>query len=161
MRTLLLVPIVSLLACSGSDDADPSTTDPAITGCGYDTYDQIRGADNLDLDIPETEEGALEDVIIGVWQHVFVMQEGQPLNDVSDNYADIRFAIPDTTTFIYCQDVSADVDGTNGRALEIVGNKLDIPGAGYTATAWRDDVMVWRNDYWDDRDEYYVLVRMD
>jgi len=165
MRTLTIAVPLVLAACSGGSDGsgdEPtgSPTDGFPGGCGYDSLDPIRSDELPDLEVPTGQQGSLEDVVVGIWQHVFIYDDGEPLSPISDDTTDIRFAIPDTETFIYCQDVTPDVDGGNESSLTIDGTKLDIAGPGYTATAWTDQTMVWRNDLYEDKDQFYVLQRL-
>jgi hypothetical protein len=158
-----MIGLCLLGACSGDDDGTEGDETPAYVGCGSETLPQIFAGDPADLVIPDGQEGALEDVLIGVWQHTWAYEPGtaQELLAISDDDTNIRFAIPDLETFIYCQDVSVDADGVNESSLSLDGNKLVISGPGYTATAWTADRMVWRNDYFENRDSYYILDRLD
>lgn len=158
MRHPLPLSALFLLACAGGDD-DGTTT--AATGvpmdCGADIEQLPSGAT---APVPTGQEGALADVLPGVWQHTWIVQDGRADNPVSDDVSDLRFAIDeDLDTFVYCQGVDV-ASGNNSSSLSVEGTKLAIQGAGYTAEAWTRDTMLWRNDFFDDRDEYFVLERL-
>jgi hypothetical protein len=147
---------IGLVACS--DDSDTTTGD---TPCGYGDLTQILAGTEADRVVPDTKTGTLEEVLIGNWQHTWSYDPGLPgdaWTAISDADTDIRFTIPSTTEFIYCQ--KAGSDGSNKSAMTIEGEKLNITGAGYTATAWTQNIMVWRNDYFADREALYVLERL-
>ena len=145
MRPLcILIPILAS-GCSGGDEGEGDTTPSSETvGCGYDNLPQILSGDPVDVVIPDGREGALEDVLIGVWQTTWSYEPdlAEPLYALSNENTDTRYAIPDLSTFIYCQDVAVDADGANESALSLEGDKLAIAGPGYTATWWTADTMV-------------------
>ena len=159
---LLALMCSSLMACS-SESSDNDATNGAVSddACGYDEYAQILAGAEADRVVPDTQTGTLEDVLVGVWQHTWSYDPGLPgdaWTDVSDGDTNIRFAIPSTDKFIYCQ--KAGVDGVNESSLSIDGTKLNVQGAGYTATAWTQDTMVWNNDFFEDREAFFVLRRL-
>lgn len=147
--------LVSAVACGGDE------TPTGEAGCGYDSYAQILSGADADRVVPTGQEGALTDVLVGTWQHTWAYDPGLPgaaWTAISDADTNIRFAIRDLQTFLYCQRAGA--NGVRESALTLDGTKLKISGPGYTAKAWTKDIMVWRNDLFQDREALYVLRRL-
>lgn len=117
---------------------EPTGDDTAVEAprdCDWDSA-QITGVPS---DVATGQDGDFPDILIGSWQHVAFDEGGGP-EPVS---MDIRFVFPSTDEIIYCQ------GGAENRAdITIQGTTIVIagPGTRYTATAWDDDTMVWKNE---------------
>ena len=152
MRTLPVLVATTLTACGGGG---------VYADCGYGKVDQIF-ADGAP-EVPTDTSGDVAAAVIGLWQHTYTEDGDGNLSEVSDDSTDIRFSIPDANTFRFCQqvDILGDEPQINESELTIDGLKLDISAAGYTVAGWSDDVLRLHNDYFEDRDEYFLLERMD
>lgn len=94
---------------------------------------------------PENQEGDLDTIIIGAWQHThFIAGSGyEPLDDV-----DIRYVFPSRDRMLYCQHVPGITEYAENAAdisWEDTGIVLPHGSVGYTVTSWDENSMVWQN----------------
>lgn len=106
--------------------------------------------------VPAGQEGAIEDVIVGSWQHThYDSGTGyQPLEG-----KDIRYVFPSTERILYCQHVPDITDfAENAAPISWDGTRIVLPGSapGYIVSEWNDSTMVWINRMDDSR---YLLQR--
>lgn len=95
--------------------------------------------------IPTGQEGDLDAVIIGAWQHTH-FDSGAGYEALDDK--DIRYIFPSSDRMLYCQHVPGITEhAENAGDIGWEGTGLVLPNGsvGYTVTAWNDHVMVWDN----------------
>lgn len=157
MRRAMGWTVAMVGACQGTPEASNNPD------CGHDRLAQIPAGDTAP-DQPDGQEGAVEDAVIGVWQHTWTVagDDGTP-EPISDGDADLRFAFPDASTFVYCQQTNIlgpDVL-VQSSPMSIEDNRLSNAFIGYTALTWSSDVLVMRNELFADRDERFILERLE
>jgi len=148
----------ALVACSG-DGAPRGARDD----CGHGDIPQLISAASAPAQ-PAGQEGDLGSVLLGVWQQTWIVEGDDGVPDaVSDADSDLRFGFPDINTFIYCQqvDILGEEARVNSANMTLEGDFLNNGVTGYTALSWTSDVMVFRNEFFTDRDERFILERLE
>jgi len=93
---------------------------------------------------PEGQEGNLDEVIVGSWQHTHT-SEGGGFEAVTNDH---RYVFPSPGRMLYCQHVPGATDhAENAADVTLNGTEIELPGGkyGYTVTAWDADTMLWDN----------------
>lgn len=96
--------------------------------------------------IPSGQPGEISDAIVGSWQHTHI-DYGSGYEAVEAE--DLRFVFPTSDRMLYCQHVPGITDhASNAGDITWDGTTIVLPSgsAGYTVTAWNEDVMVWANE---------------
>lgn len=135
-------------------DADPEPVPAPATQeetCDWDAA-ALPGASTA---TPGGQEGDLETVLIGAWQHTHFDVGGgfEPVEH------DIRYVFPSVDRMLYCQHVPGITDhAENAGDITWDGETLVLPSgdAGYTVAEWDANTMVWINHFDDSR---YLLQR--
>lgn len=97
------------------------------------------------VDISSVQEGELQTVVIGSWQHTHI-DEGAGYVPVDTE--DIRFVFPAADRLLYCQHVPGITEYAEfGADVTWEDTALNLPGGapGYIVEEWADQVMVWTN----------------
>lgn len=133
-------PTPTVAAAAPETDVKPAPQKQAET-CSWD--DAALSASSAEA-APQGKSGALQDVIIGAWQHTHINTGTgfKPNDDV-----DIRYVFPSSHRLLYCQNVPGATTNAE-RATDFTwnGNRISPPGSkGFTVTAWSEDTMVWTN----------------
>lgn len=119
--------------------SEPATSQEE--SCGWDSPGLATSLPS----IPSGQEGDLESVIIGAWQHTH-FDSGSGYEALADE--DIRYVFPSTDRMLYCQHIPGITEhAENAGDISWDGTDLVLPhgSVGYTATAWNSQVMVWHN----------------
>lgn len=133
--------------------AEPENTGPReqAEDCGW--SDPALSASVPGL--PTGQDGELNSVIVGAWQHTH-FDAGGGYEPVSN---DIRYVFPSTERMLYCQNVPGVTDfAENAAPITWDGTRIVLPGSapGYVVSEWNDSTMVWINRMDDSR---YLLQR--
>ena len=154
MRKLGLALLI-LGGCGGGEEGGPAESEDIDCGSAS---DQIFTVD-ADLTLPTEKEGELDDILVGLWQFTANFRN-EIASERSSETRDLRYAFPTPRSVIYCQDVDfPDVDGHQASEFTRTGDTLEF-GNGFTAVAWSTDHMLWRNDFFEDVDEFFLLERI-
>ena len=126
---------------------EPPAEEPAqaprtqAESCEWDTSGSTGGSSAA----PSGQEGDLDSIIIGVWQHTHYDSGAgyEPLDT-----EDIRFVFPSLDRMLYCQHVPGITDYAENAgdiSWEDTGIVLPTGSVGYTVTSWDQNTMVWNN----------------
>lgn len=132
-------------AAPGTVDVDPPTdVDDAeariqAEDCGW----EAPALTSPSTDVPDGQDGDLQTVIIGAWQHTHY-DSGAGYVQLDEE--DIRFIFPSSTTLMYCQHIPGVTEhASNAAAFAWEGNKIMLPASNYDVSLWNDNTMVWVN----------------
>lgn len=126
---------------------EPPPEEPAKTArtqaesCEWDTTDSAAGSSTA----PSGQEGNLDAIIIGVWQHTHY-DSGAGYEPLADK--DIRYVFPSLDRMLYCQHVpgiTEYAENAGDISWEDTGIVLPTGSVGYTVTSWDENTMVWIN----------------
>lgn len=128
-----------------TENSEPITTEPSARTQDASCEWEIAGP-KPNATPADGQEGKLEDVLVGSWQHTY-FDSGNGFEEVSN---DIRYVFPSTSEMIYCQDVPGVTDqAENNSGFKLEGTDLVLPGGhpGFAATDWNDNVLMLHNNF--------------
>lgn len=142
-------PAVDTDTPSGDEPAEdePAPEEPAAAArtqaesCEWDLPAVAGGSSTA----PSGQEGDLDTIIIGVWQHTHY-NSGAGYEPLADK--DIRYVFPSLDRMLYCQHVPGITDyAENAGDISWDGTGIVLPtgSVGYTVTSWDENTMVWKN----------------
>lgn len=135
-------------ASEAPDDDTPSA--PVADSCDWDSEAVAASAE-----APTGEAGALENVLIGSWQHTH-FDSGDGWEPASN---DLRYVFVSTEQLLFCQHVPGITEHAENRAaISLEGNLIQPPSPhpGFEVLAYSADRMLWLNNF---DGSQYLLVR--